>query len=867
GDAPVSPRRQGAGLAQFHAALKTPVMVTESQTKEAKVALKEIASNKVTFELTAENFTDEAVTYEVQGNAQTDAAANAGDVELVTASNLTGGFDLTKEGAAQVTINGEEQAEIVVPANGTTTVSVTVDVSAADEFLTTEWFTNGYWLEGFVRFVDPTDMHPDLTVPYVGFKGDWNDPPIFDKPMWDEMSYYGMTGAVTTTEEEGVFNILGVDPIREVFDENFFAISPNDDGVNDDATLILSFLRNAKHVKYNVLDENMKVVRTIHTDDNVRKNYYDGGRGPMYNLSSSRLWDGKIDGKLAPEGQYYLQAQAVIDYEGKDWQTFEVPVKVDVTAPELAVELDEATNTLHVDAQDNESGSGLWYWDVLVNGESVLDEPYFGDETEHILEGVKDSDDVSVVAVDYAGNVTEEKVHETEDITRPNVYLLTPEPSSVHPTNEVIFSGYATDDSEVVKITVDDEEVDFAYNKEENRYEFETTVHFEDGFYNAKVKAEDAAGNTREIGRKLFVDSSPAELELVSIEKVETEEGEATDADETTEADHVSTADGETEAAESETTANEKETYKVTVNVKDNFDEIRLYVNENEVYKHELSDKYSEPSAFDETIEFEVELFSNEENEFKVVDLAGHTTIKQVNPEDEAAGEDIVVNSPVVNPITEGDETITGKYEGDLPENAEAHVHIELPNGDVVVEQVDGDGNFEHQLEVDLKAGNKVNVWVTVTYNDNEYVGESVTIEVKAKEEPPTEDPEDPEKPGKPGEPGKPGKPGKPGDPGKPGKPGQKPPKVETPKDPPHPGAKKPGDGKGKGSDDDSGGTPPKGDNDGGKKGPDTNQQSDKKDGSKLPSTATNMWLYVLIGTLSVVLGGAIMFFRRRLQS
>ena len=870
GEAPVSPRRQGAGLAQLHAALKTPVMVTESNTKEAKVALKEITSNQVTFELTAENFTDESVTYEVQGNAQTDAPVDAGDVELITAPNLMGGLDLTENNWATVTVNGEEKAEIEVPANGTATVEVTVDVSETDTALNSI-FKNGYWLEGFVRFVDPSDVHPDLTVPYVGFKGDWNNPPIFDKPMWDETSFYGMTGVVTTTDEEGVFNILGIDPITGEFNEKHLAISPNGDGLNDDATLILSFLRNAKHVKYNVLDENMKVVRTIHTDDYVRKNYYDGGRGQMYNLSTSRLWDGKIDGKPAPEGKYYLQAQAVIDYEGKDWQTFELPVTVDVTAPELTVELDKSTNTLHVDAKDNEGGSGLWYWDVLVNGESVLDEPYMNGETEHVLTGVKDSDKVSVVAVDYARNSTEKEVHEShesEDKVRPEVFLLTPEPLDVMPTNDVLFKGYATDNSEIVKITIDDEEIDFTYNKDKDRYEFETTLHYEDGFYNAKVKAEDASGNTREIGRRIFVDATPADLEIVSVEKVESEE-------EVTETDEANEEVADVQAAETDAeTTNEKETYRVTVKIKDNFDEIRLYVNESEVYKNELSDKYSEPTAFDETIELEVELFENEDNEFKVVDLGGHTTIKQVNPEELSDVEEIVVNSPVVNSITEGDETITGKYEGDLPEGAVAQVHIKLPNGDEVVEPVDEDGNFVHELKVDLKAGDKVNVWVTVTYHDNEYVGESVTKEVLAKEEPPAKEPEDPKEPVEPEDPKEPvdpKEPGKPGDPGKPGKPGPKPPKVETPKDPPHPGAKKPGDGKGKkgkGSDDEGAGvTPSKGDNNGGKKGSDTNKQSDQNAGSKLPSTATNMWLYILIGALSVAFGGAMMFFRRRLQS
>src|SRR5699024_4347427 len=101
-DALVSPRRQGAGLMQLHKALSTPVIVTESETNEAKVALKEITDNEVTFELTAENHTDEAVTYEVEANAQTDQPVQNGD-DLLVAPNLFGAMDLEEI----ATVNGE----------------------------------------------------------------------------------------------------------------------------------------------------------------------------------------------------------------------------------------------------------------------------------------------------------------------------------------------------------------------------------------------------------------------------------------------------------------------------------------------------------------------------------------------------------------------------------------------------------------------------------------------------------------------------------------------------------------------------------------------------------------------------------------
>src|SRR5699024_10572755 len=61
---PYSPRRQGAGLLQLHAALSTPAIVTEHKTGEPKVALKEV-DDSFTFTLEAKNLTDESITYDL----------------------------------------------------------------------------------------------------------------------------------------------------------------------------------------------------------------------------------------------------------------------------------------------------------------------------------------------------------------------------------------------------------------------------------------------------------------------------------------------------------------------------------------------------------------------------------------------------------------------------------------------------------------------------------------------------------------------------------------------------------------------------------------------------------------------------------
>ncbi|MEH7385965.1 S8 family serine peptidase [Bacillus sp. JJ1521] len=402
GEAPVSPRRQGSGLMQLHAAFTTPVTVTNSNTGEAKVALKEVKDNVVKFSLTAENLTDQAATYEVNASAQTDMPVNAGI--LVTAPNLYGSMDL----GAIATVNGQATNTIEVPANGKTTFEVTVDVSEWDADLASI-FTNGYWLEGFVKLTDPTDTNPDLVVPYVGFKGDWNAAPIFDAPIWDDATYYGTTGVMSRVSGSS-YKYLGVSQATGQIDTNLIAISPNGDGANDSATYLLSFLRNAKEFNLSVLNGDGKVVKEITSEEFVRKNYYDGGQGQMYYLISDWTWDGTgKNGKVVPDGQYYLQAKATLDYDGAEAQTLTIPVKLDVTTPKVKTTLEKDGKTVSVDVSDKTSG--IAYWTVLVDGQSVIDVPYVNGETEHVFANELTKDQtVKIVAVDYAGNVTTNEV-------------------------------------------------------------------------------------------------------------------------------------------------------------------------------------------------------------------------------------------------------------------------------------------------------------------------------------------------------------------------------------------------------------------------------------------------------------------------
>ena len=86
-------------------------------------------------------------------------------------------MEVTYSGAASASAEG---ATVTVPALGEATVGV--DIVPGSEFASyvADNTPNGTFLDGFVRFASKTDGQPDLTVPYLGFYGDWGKAPIFD---------------------------------------------------------------------------------------------------------------------------------------------------------------------------------------------------------------------------------------------------------------------------------------------------------------------------------------------------------------------------------------------------------------------------------------------------------------------------------------------------------------------------------------------------------------------------------------------------------------------------------------------------------------------------------------------------------------
>ena len=576
----VSPRRGGAGVMNLYAATTTPAIVVEANTGISKITLKEIGNN-VEFDIVVKNFGDKELTYNIDGVIQTDLAVN-GEIWMEPQPVLNAPIVFE--------VNGDEVESVTVPAKGNSNIRVKIDLSNAtdwaDEAPLNDIFENGTFIDGFITLTEITDTHATLNIPYMGFYGDWDKAPIFDKSVYGkdaEDAFYGVT-ALTWLDED-TYRFLGFPFEGEEPNTKNIAFSPNGDGLADTVVPIVSFIRNAKDVQVNILDKHGDIVRRLSNEKYVRKNYFDSGRRAIYRSLSSWEWDGEVYGEII-EGQYTYQIKARIDYPNAEWQVLEFPVKVDITPPTIKdVNYDKEKKILTIDAEDNMTP--IYKYEV-VSKDKVLIET---DENIIDLSELKELPyELTVRAYDYALNFAEsDTIRAGEDTTIPHVYMEKPEPFEIYNTEnlgangDIDVEGYVVDKSGLVELKINGEPVEFEYDSVAEKYFFATKLYYEDGVHKILVEGKDKVGNEIKFERTIFVDATNPELELMAKPK--------------------RIVDRDTK------------TVKVKLKVWENSGDIKVIVHGNEAFKEEVNWVYiKEFNPIEKEIEIDVPLKYGENN-------------------------------------------------------------------------------------------------------------------------------------------------------------------------------------------------------------------------------------------------------------
>jgi lactocepin len=622
-DYPYSPRVQGAGLMKIFNAIETPVRIVDPNTNEAKVELRDFTDKVVNFTVKAINDSNKSVTYKVNVDVLTDAIQQTENGFINWSADGNSALAHLRGAEEFKNIKVDAPKNIKVPAGRSVEIPISIDLTNArvpgyhaDGTPNKQGFElkEDIFVDGFVRFEDVKNQEADLVVPYLGFYGKWDRPSIFDgmnhiddKFYYDEFCWGNPCSGMY--EKPGQNGYLGWDPINGYEDAvSKYAISPNGDGDNDTITPMMSLLRNAKEIQYNILDENGKKIRTIKKDHNVRKNYADCFCRRDTGYSTARSFDGQANGGLVPDGKYFYEIKARVDmkFREAEWQSKKIPFAVDTKKPVVSATYSEESKQLTWEATDGE-GIGVSHIEIKVNGENILPEGTLLEPstTSYNLSNssVPDGAVVEVVTHDFAGNTTIQEANyesASEDATPPVIKLYQPSTGSIHTSRSVRMFGWVTDNSGVSEMYANGKSVDYKLVHEfnEDRYKFDTNIVFEeDGVHEIAFKAVDKAGNDIQIQRRaIFVDTTPSTLSVDAPNIVEP----------------------------SVKTAN------LAVSVQDNFDYIHVYINDSEIIAQDEPSSFEQAVPLDLTFTHEVELQPGE-NVFniKAVDLSGKT-VEQV---------------------------------------------------------------------------------------------------------------------------------------------------------------------------------------------------------------------------------------------
>ena len=335
-----SPRKQGAGLVDALAATTSsvyPTVVGAPEQSRPKADLGD-GTKGWHFDVTLHNLSGVPATYELSSQALSEIVD--GGFFTQHSSDWRGkGVEITYSGAASASAEG---ATVTVPASGEATVGI--DVAPGSEFASyvAENTPNGTFLDGFVRFASRTDGQPDLSVPYLGFYGDWGKVPIFDALASDGGAHTRASAIVNgkTGDSLGYNPLVKVaertgdpNPQRYVISRSTASgaptiLEPRTGTLRSVHSLTSAYTNEAGETVFSVTNHrNWKSLYQTSTEENTWVEAY----------HESTAFDANAE-KFAqlPDGEYTLRIAASNDGPSSARQSISYDFRLDTTAPVIS---------------------------------------------------------------------------------------------------------------------------------------------------------------------------------------------------------------------------------------------------------------------------------------------------------------------------------------------------------------------------------------------------------------------------------------------------------------------------------------------------------------------------------------------------
>lgn len=440
--------------------------------------------------------------------------------------------------------------------------SLNYDKAIYEYFIEEGWKAIDIWLEDIKDLEDDLAESTSISVPFMGFYGDFEQADAFDATIYDmyNYSFYGITGLVN---ESGYFlgYTNGEDYTSDLDDysaEEFIAISPNYDGYSDAVSPVFSMTRNMVDMSFDIEDEDGIIVSHLESIDGLRKTWYDSGYGPMYHYYGAELaWDGTSNHQVVEDGQYsYVISGFLAD--GVTPKELSIPVKVDTVGPTINdIIVDATAKTMTIDATDF-SGVNTY---MLIEDEIILDISSNGvlDTSAMTGTGV-----MLLIAIDHAENVIELPLVLNGDMGIVNNVL----DNYIYNTDTINVSGSILG-VEAPQLRIDENAVDTTEILGMDQYIFNYLASYDtDGYKElvSVVSEEDAEGEFVDVitnTNSFFVDSTAPIITDLS--------------------EDVDLIDGGVRWV-----ADDIDTFEMSLLIEDNFPKLDIFVNDEYVYSKQV---------------------------------------------------------------------------------------------------------------------------------------------------------------------------------------------------------------------------------------------------------------------------------------
>ena len=350
-----TPKQQGAGLVNLENVVKTNATVTATggkDTKEdGKLEVGEVGAQfNATFKL--KNYSKKDITFTPKYISLKDEVKDGRYTEHSSVAE--------EKSLPQVTVKANSEFEYKAT-------------------ISTKGIEKNQFAQGYVMF--KSDTNPTLSVPYTGFKGDWSQPQFLDnmpdfsddvnyKPLVYDNGGIDKSGFMRRGKEGGwnYWNAWNVDGKPTVF-----VNSRDDEKLNSEVAPVITIMRNALDVKYDILDKDGNTLRNLFIDPillKVNGLYKDNGKWNFEYVPGGAAWDFKDqNGKPVDEGQYIYKITGHVDYKDAKEQKYQYNILLDNTAPKLSYKYDKDNRTITVIAKDNLAGVFSVGYENLKTGE------------------------------------------------------------------------------------------------------------------------------------------------------------------------------------------------------------------------------------------------------------------------------------------------------------------------------------------------------------------------------------------------------------------------------------------------------------------------------------------------------------------